>query len=111
MIEIKLLEKAIKDGDAGEINPTLMTAYSNSKEQGLDEIDFDTVIWQEDIEPIINTCRAEGIQTFTISASMGCLLDVLGEMQARGCRIEGMKKVVRKYLSIRSEKTAIIIRV
>ena len=51
------------------LNGTLYWAYQNSKEAGKDLIDFNEVIWDYDIDPIPESCKALGITEFTISST------------------------------------------
>lgn len=108
---IDLFEKAINGKDGTQINATLMTAYCNSKEYGLAELNFDEVIWQDDIDSIVNTCRRAGIHTFTISSPTGCLLDVLYELQNRGCNVDGMERITMWYGQAKVIKAAIKIKI
>lgn len=72
-------------------------AYNNSIDDGNEEIDFNDVIWDRDIEPIINTCRENGIETFTISSTFSSLTETLWIMAQNGCTILGMKEVNASY--------------
>ena len=57
----------VKDIRAEGINPTAFWAYRNSCRCENDLIDFNEVIWDEDIEAIAETLDANGITEFTIS--------------------------------------------
>ncbi len=101
MKTIKVFEDAIANQvpnlkDAG-INATMFWAYRNSLRAGADELNFDEVIWDYDIDYIVNTCRAEGIKRITISSTFSSLAVVVWELTKRGCAVEGMKLVPTAY--------------
>ncbi len=101
MKTIKVFEDAIANQvpnlkDAG-INATMFWAYRNSLKAGADELNFDEVIWDYDIDYIVNTCRAEGIERITISSTFSSLAVVVWELTKRGCAVEGMKLVPTAY--------------
>lgn len=96
MKEIKVFEDAKSSGatfkESG-INSTMYWAYERSKEAGNDTIDFSEVIWDYDIEPIIESCRVFGITHITISSTFSGLLATLAEFEKLGCKIDGLTKV------------------
>ena len=52
--------------EKSEINHTLYFAYQKSKEAENELIDFDDIIWANDVEAIVNTLKENGIKEFTI---------------------------------------------
>lgn len=97
MKTIKAYEEAIKNKipslkDAG-INHTMFWAYRHSQKAEADDLNFDDTIWVEDIDYIVNTCRAEGIEQITISSTFSSLTVVIWELMKRGCATDGMKLV------------------
>jgi hypothetical protein len=97
MIDIKLFEDAItnqcKDLRAAGINPTMFWAYRKTKEIGNDLLDFNEVIWERDVEEIVSTCRANGIEEITISSTMSSIIKTLALFEKVGCKIDGLTKV------------------
>lgn len=111
MKEIRTFEKAIEEKarnlkDAG-INPTLFWAYRTSKEEsGNDLIDFNEVIWDYDIQPIVEECRALGIEKFTISSTFSSLIPTLAEFEKQGCKMEGLTQVKSRHTDWQTGKRA-----
>ena len=60
-VVIREYEEIISD------NMTILNAYENSKKAGNARLDFNDVIWDEDIKAIADTLRKSGIKEFTIS--------------------------------------------
>ena len=86
------------------LNRTFCTAYLHSLEAGTDLLDFDDVIWCEDIDEIIRDCKANGIEAFTISCSASGLLYDLAAFAARGLKVDGMVKINSRFSKIGSAK-------
>ncbi|MEG1433059.1 DUF7698 family protein [Eubacterium sp.] len=99
MKEIELFENIDRSMGFGEqgMNRTIYWAYKNSLEAGKDLIDFDELIWDDDIGPILEICKSVGITKFTISSSFSSLIDVLNEFGNRGCHIACLTKVKARY--------------
>ncbi|MBQ7673034.1 MAG: hypothetical protein IJT36_00650 [Alphaproteobacteria bacterium] len=63
------LENSSKDWTEFEkkgISRTLYLAYEKSKKAANELIDFDDIIWANDVEAIVNTLKENGIKEFTI---------------------------------------------
>lgn len=97
MKEIKQYEEAIANKvtnlEAEGINRTMFKAYRHSRRAGSDDLNFDDIVWDTDIEYIVNTCRAEGIEQMTVSSTFSSLTEAIWGMIAKGCTVEGMKLV------------------
>ena len=78
-------------------NRTLYQAYVNSQKAENNRIDFDDIIWADDVKPIAEILTRLGVQEFTISVRAGSLLDILSEFEELGFRIKGMTKVNISY--------------
>ena len=112
MKEIKVFEEARAAGgknlrEAG-INPTVYWAYFYSKEAGNDLIDFNEVIWDNDIPEIVRTCRENNIREFTISTTMSSLIKTLAEFEKLGCKVFGIMQVKTRYDNFLTGKKDII---
>ena len=59
----------------------------------MQRIDFDNVIWDEDVQPIADTMRKFGITHFTISCRTTSLIDTLAKFQALGVIVKGITKL------------------
>lgn len=87
----------VKFEEYPEINPALYWAYRSSLRRDLEEVDFSEVIWEKDIDAIVNSLREAGHETFTISSTFSSLLETIWEFEQRGCKMEGLKQVRQGY--------------
>ena len=101
MKKITAFENAIanqvKDIRAEGINATTFWAYRKSIDAGNDLIDFSEVIWDEDVEPIAETFRKNGITEFTISSTFSGLIKTLVGFENAGYKMAGTTKVNANY--------------
>ena len=79
------------------LNSTLYWAYQHSKETENDLINFSEVIWDYDIEPILEACKTYGITEFTISSTFSSLITTLAEFDKHGCHMTGLTQVKARY--------------
>ena len=77
-------------------NYTLFGAYEASISVCNKYLNFQQTIFDEDIEPIVNSCRKNGIHEFTISYEKIGLFKTLEAFEKLGCKIEGFTKA-RRY--------------
>ena len=95
MKPIRKFEEAIackesrKLSDFG-INSTMFWAYRKSQEAGCEFLNFDDVIWNYDVAPIVEACQEEGIERITISSTFSSLVENLSFFDELGCKILGM---------------------
>ena len=83
MKKIEVLEElATKETKYSEVNvnSTFGAAYFYSKEAGNDLMNFAEVIWDYDIDAIIENCRRFGISEFTISSTFSSLILMIGTL-------------------------------
>ncbi len=100
MKKIEVLEElATKETKYSEVNvnSTFGAAYFYSKEAGNDLMNFAEVIWDYDIDAIIENCRRFGISEFTISSTFSSLILTIAEFQKRGCKLEGLVEINSRY--------------
>ena len=100
MKRIELLDKAAENGMKHKdinVNPTFSQAYFYSLEAGNDLINFGEVIWDYDIDPILENCRRFGIEAFTISSTFSSLILTIAELQKRGCKLDGLVEINSRY--------------
>ena len=111
MKKIEAFENAVanqvKDIRAIGINPTVFWAYMDSKEAGSDTLNFSEVIWNEDIAPIVEACRENGIHEFTISSTFSSLIETLAEFEKLGCKLSGLTTVKTRYTDFRTKEKEI----
>jgi hypothetical protein len=100
MKNIEKFEQAIKNkttyAESG-INYTMINAYVNSKTAENEILNFDDIIWEKDVLPIINECDNQDIEYITISSSFSGLVEMLKLFQDYGCEIIKMVEVKSKY--------------
>lgn len=100
MKRIEILDKAAENGMKHKdinVNPTFSQAYFYSLEAGNDLINFGEVIWDYDIDPILENCRRFGIEAFTISSTFSSLILTIAELQKRGCKLDGLVEINSRY--------------
>ena len=101
MKKITAFENAItnrvKDIRAEGINATAFWAYRKSIDAENDLIDFSEVIWDEDVEPIAETFRQNGITEFTISSNFSGLIRTLVAFEKVGFKMVGTTQVNANY--------------
>lgn len=90
------------------INSTVYRAYQTAKEAGNELLDFNEVIWDYDIEPILDTCKTYGIAEFTISSTFSSLIATLAEFDKRGCHMAGLTEVKARYTDWKTGEHQII---
>ena len=112
MEKIKLFEdfkhKEIHDFFNDGINPTMYWAYMKSIDAENELLDFNDVVWEHDIQPIVDTCNKVGINEFTISSNFTGLLKTMHELDKRGFKVVGIKEVNATYMDYSRNKRAII---
>ena len=100
MKEIEVLEEAATKGTRYSeinVNSTFGAAYFYSKEAGNDLINFAEVIWDYDIDEILENCRRFGITEFTISSTFSSLIVTIAELQKKGCKLEGLIEINSRF--------------
>ncbi|WP_026524733.1 DUF7698 family protein [Butyrivibrio sp. MB2005] len=89
-MRIEILDEAAKNGTKYQdinVNPTFGAAYFYSQTAGNRLINFGEVIWERDIEEILENCRRFGIKDFTISSTYSGLLTTLAEFEKHSCHM------------------------
>lgn len=70
-------------------NYEVYRAYHKSKEAGKDLIDFNELIWPNEIEEIVNILKARNIKEFTISCRSTNMIDCLVIFEKFNCKMNG----------------------
>ena len=81
--------EACKSGANYEVH----RAYQKSKEMGKDLIDFNELIWPNEIEAIVNTLKTHNIEDFTISCRSTNLIDCLVVFEKFNCKMNGLTTI------------------
>ena len=100
------ISNQVQDIRAEGINPTAFWAYRNSCRCGNDLIDFNEVIWDEDIEAIAATLDTNGITEFTISSNFSGLIRTLVAFEKVGFKMVGTTQVNANYTDWQTNKRA-----
>lgn len=112
MYKIKLFEdfkhKEIHDFRKCGINSTMYWAYMKSLDAENEILDFNDVVWEHDIDPIVDTCNKVGITEFTISSNFTGLLKTMYELDKRGFKVVGIKEVNATYMDYHKNARAIV---
>jgi hypothetical protein len=109
MKNIQIFDDAADTGltlDELGFNGTLYWAYMRSKDAENEYIDFNEVIWDKDIEPIIDFCKTMGVDHITISSTFSSLTTTVWQMTELGCTIEGMTQVNATHTDWQTGKRA-----
>lgn len=101
MKKIDLFERAIAEQtgslkDYG-INGTMFWAYRKSVTAENDLIDFNEVIWDDDVEAIAACMKDNGISEFTISSTFSGLIPTLAAFDKLGFKVAGITEVNASY--------------
>lgn len=87
--EFEQLFNACKSG----ANYETYRAYHKSKEVAKDLIDFNDIIWPDDVEAIVTTLRKNNIREFTISCRFYDMIDRLADFEKLGCKADGTTRI------------------
>ncbi len=107
MKKIEILEKAAENGTRFadiNVNSTFGAAYFYSEDAGNYLINFAEVIWDYDIDEIIENCKRFGIMEFTISSTFSSLILTIAEFEKRGVHLEGLTEINSRYDDWKAEK-------
>lgn len=85
-----------KTYEEANINSTLGQAYFRSQDADYDLINFDDVIWDHDVEAIVNECKAQNITMITITSGYSGMIQTFGAFDKLGCRIVGMTELKKR---------------
>ena len=107
---IPAIEKVIAEGvkTAEEnINIRLFWAYKHSLEAGNDLINFYDVIWERDIEGIVENLNYYKINEFSISSSFGGLITILAEFDKHGFTVSGITDAKETYIDLTTNERTV----
>ncbi len=90
------------------INQTFGQAYFAARRNENNLIDFNEVIWEQDVEQIIENCREFGIREFTISSTYSGLIEIIAKLDEKGWKVAGITEVNASYSDFMSGERKII---
>ena len=79
------------------INRTFYWAYIRTQETTNENVDFEDVIWESDVEGIIKNCKEFGLKEITISSRFASLIDILAEFEKQGAKLAGLTQVTSRF--------------
>ena len=79
------------------VHRTFFWAYIHSHEANTETLDFEDVIWEQDIPGIIESCRRFEINRFTISCPMSSMAETIWAFEKNGCCLIGMTEVNTRF--------------
>ena len=79
------------------INRTFYWAYIRTQETTNENLDFEDVIWENDVEGIIKNCKEFGLKEITISSRFASLIDILAEFEKQGSKLAGLTQVTSRF--------------
>lgn len=100
MKQIQAIDQVYKTGEGYKelnINRTFYWAYTHSQEAGSDQINFDDVIWDDDVKEILDNCERFDISEFTISSNMSGIISTIAAFNENGWGPEGLTRVPSRY--------------
>ncbi len=90
------------------INRTFYWAYIRTQETINENLDFEDVIWESDVEGIIKNCKEFGLKEITISSRFASLIDILAEFEKQGAKLIGLTKVTTRFYACGTNQPEII---
>ena len=99
--------KDVRLEDVG-INRTFYWAYIRTQETTNEKLDFEDVIWENDVEGIIKNCKEFGLKEITISSRFSSLIDILAVFEKQGAKLVGLTKVTTRFYSCGTNQPEII---
>lgn len=79
------------------INRTIYWAYIKTQETTNENLDFEDVIWESDVEGIVKNCKEFGLKEITISSRFASLIDILAEFEKQGAKLAGLTQVTSRF--------------
>ncbi len=89
------LKETIKNEENGF--RIIWTMYEKARDNQNLYIDFNEVIWDNEVESIIKTLRDNGIEKFTFSSTWSSAVKTAWLFKENGCTLEGLTEVNEGY--------------
>lgn len=104
-IEKVIAEKAKTTEE--NINMRLFWAYRHSLEADNDLINFYDVIWEYDVEGIVECLNSNNINEFSISSNFSGLITILAEFDKYGFTMEGITDAKETYIDLTANERTV----
>ncbi|MBQ6773783.1 MAG: hypothetical protein IJP48_06965 [Synergistaceae bacterium] len=102
---MKLFIEEYEDAIAAGKNPSgedfsfqTFSAYEDSKDAGLDRLNFRDIIWDKDISKVVASLKKFGILEFTISNQSSGILETLAGFERNGVILLGLTRTGNRHL-------------
>ena len=79
--------------EKGEAYARIYRDYKNARDKGNEYIDFRDVIWDKDVEGLVNCMRENGIDRFTFSSGWSSAVETAWLFKENGCELEGLIQI------------------
>ena len=89
-------------------HPAFGWAYSHAKDAGNELPNFEEVLWDRDVEEIVEDCRKFGVKEFTISCGASGWIGLLSLFEEKGVRIVGTVKIKDRFPSFDLKERAYV---
>lgn len=76
---------------------TVYRAYLDSQKAENEDLNFYEIIWEKDIESIIDLCRKNGIVKITVSGVFSNVLEILAEFEKCGCKLDELTSAKDRF--------------
>lgn len=106
MKRIETFEKANRENfkEFG-LNIKVLSAYWASVESEKDMIDFNDVIWDNEVEEIVNCLNEYGIEEFSISSTFSSLIQTLALFDKFGFKLDSIIHINTGYDIFKEQET------
>lgn len=105
--ELELAREQNADLQEWGINSTFYWAYQKTRKTNNETINFEDIVWKQDVEEIIKHCKEFEIKNITISSNYSGLIQTLGLFVDKGCKIRELKKI-KQYTDLNSQEHEIV---
>jgi hypothetical protein len=111
MREIPVLESVRKGElklEETRYSMAVYRAYVIARTAGNEHLDFNDIIWDQDIQELVAMWRELELEFVTLSNSSSGMVDTLAYLEKLGCKLLGLTKVRGQYPDIITGQHAII---
>ena len=88
---------AEKEMELWRNHSTMYRAYLDSKKAGNESLNFYEIIWEKDIESIIDLCKKNNIAEISVSGVSSNMLEILAGFEKYGCKLNGLTSVKDRF--------------
>ena len=82
----------------------LPAAFTASTKTGNEHLDISEVVWDKDVESLINCLRENGIERFTFSSTWSSAVETAWLFQKAGCTLSGLIEINSQHKAFMSDE-------